>query len=65
MSVLDEYEKWLTQRIGGLRKMSRNAATQDRFEAAAAYDARRRTLIEARDALTRLKHEEGSTCLKP
>jgi hypothetical protein len=60
MSALDEYEKWLTQRIGGLMKMARNSAAQDRFETAAAHDARRRTLIEARDALTRLRYEERS-----
>jgi hypothetical protein len=65
MSAVDEYEKWLAQRIGGLMKMSRDAAAQCRFDRAAGYDAKRRTLIEARDALTRLKHEEGSTCPKP
>ena len=52
---MDDYEKWLNQRIAGLMRMARGYAGKDRFDSAAEFDLKRRTLVEARDAYTRFR----------
>jgi hypothetical protein len=55
----DDFETWLTGRIGGTLRRAREEAVKDRFDTAAELAVKRRTLIETLDEYRKYKNKEG------
>jgi hypothetical protein len=55
----DDFEAWLTGRVGGTLRRAREEAVKDRFSNAAELVVKRRTLIEALEEYQKFKGKEG------